>query len=130
MDVANLAVAQKYLPTAPEALSPMWPPSPPLALRLPALHVRHSRARDARLVPGSARDSARSPSAIDHDMACHFGTSNSPHSSLALTHTGAQAADPDFHDGTRLSNIDFLFGSERRFFCVPGQAAQQATFST
>ena len=38
------------------------PPFPPLAPRLPASHVRHSRARDVRQIPGSARDNARSPS--------------------------------------------------------------------
>ena len=49
---------------ASRAATLSWPPSPPLAPRLPALHVRHSHARDARPVPGSARDSDRSPSAI------------------------------------------------------------------
>ena len=85
---------------ASRAATLSWPPSPPLALRLPALRVRHSRARDARPVPGSARDNARSPSAIYHDIACPNGIRNSPNSPFALTHTGRRTLNLTFL-GTR-----------------------------
>ena len=96
----------------------------PLRPRLRVHRTVHSCARPGRHFPGSPDRHAGSPSATTHDITCAFEMRNSENSSLTLTDTGAQAADLDFHDGPRMSKIDYFFGAGLRIFCVPRQPAR------
>ena len=94
-----------------------------LNTRLPATLRVHFCARHGRHFPGSPDRHAGSPSATNHDITCAKEMRDSENSSFSLTHTGAQAADPDFHDGARMSKIGYFFGAGLRIFCVPRRPA-------
>ena len=131
---SKVSPPRRVSPTAHRPCMPLsCPASPPASRALracfpvrPRLRVHrtvHSCARPGRHFPGSPDRHAGSPSATTHDITCAFVMRNSENSSLTLTDTGAQAADLDFHDGPRMSKIDYFFGSGLRTFCVPRRPA-------